>query len=172
VDLSACRSGVSGQGDRRKVLRLAQARNELCGGYVFQFEASSERLHRLAELIDAERQCRQKLKLMLWLGQHVSSPMPIRLYLVTSLLALMERAERKLAVPKEKCSEPRRALATAAPLRNYCRNFVFLTCATVCFGLGTRTKPRRLRDIGLFHFETVLPRIGFNFAAMRIGEWI
>jgi hypothetical protein len=41
----------------RKVLRSAQARNELCGGYTFQFEASSERLHQLAELIDTERQC-------------------------------------------------------------------------------------------------------------------
>jgi hypothetical protein len=41
----------------RKVLRSAQARNELCGGYAFQFEASTERLHQLAELIDAERQC-------------------------------------------------------------------------------------------------------------------
>jgi hypothetical protein len=41
----------------RKVLRSAQARNELSGGYAFQFEASTERLHQLAELIDAERQC-------------------------------------------------------------------------------------------------------------------
>ena len=41
----------------RKVLRSAQARNELCGGYAFPFEASSERLYQLAELIDAERQC-------------------------------------------------------------------------------------------------------------------
>ena len=29
----------------RKVLRSAQACNELCGGYAFKFEASSERLH-------------------------------------------------------------------------------------------------------------------------------
>ena len=41
----------------RKVLRSTQSRNELRGGYLFEFEASSERLHQLAELIDAERQC-------------------------------------------------------------------------------------------------------------------
>jgi hypothetical protein len=34
----------------------AQARDELRGGYAFQFEAFSERLHQLAELVDAERQ--------------------------------------------------------------------------------------------------------------------
>ena len=39
----------------RRVLHSAQSRDELRGGYAFQFEASSERLHQLAELIDAER---------------------------------------------------------------------------------------------------------------------
>ncbi len=41
----------------KRVLHSAQSRDELRGGYAFQFEASSERLHQLAELIDAERQC-------------------------------------------------------------------------------------------------------------------
>ena len=54
----------------RKVLRSAQARNELCDGYVFQFEASSERLHQLAELIDAERQCCPFLTFVLQVPPH------------------------------------------------------------------------------------------------------
>jgi hypothetical protein len=54
----------------RKILRLAKARNELCGGYVFQFEASSERVHQLAELIDAERQCCPFLTFVLQVPAH------------------------------------------------------------------------------------------------------
>jgi hypothetical protein len=54
----------------KKVLRSAQAQNELCGGYAFQFEASSERLHQLAELIDAERQCCPFLTFILQVPAH------------------------------------------------------------------------------------------------------
>ena len=54
----------------RKVLRSAQAHNELCSGYTFQFEASSERLHQLAELIDAERQCCPFLRFVLQVPAH------------------------------------------------------------------------------------------------------
>ena len=41
--------------ESKRVLRSAQVREELRGGYAFQFETSSERLHQLVELIDAER---------------------------------------------------------------------------------------------------------------------
>jgi hypothetical protein len=54
----------------RNVLRSAQARDELRGGYAFQFEASSERLHQLAELIDAERQCCPFLTFVLRVPAH------------------------------------------------------------------------------------------------------
>jgi hypothetical protein len=69
-----CRLGGAEFRDRvtasRKVLRSAQARDELCGGYAFQFEASSERLHQLAELIDAERQCCPFLAFVLQVPAH------------------------------------------------------------------------------------------------------
>jgi len=54
----------------RKVLRSAQARDELCNGYAFQFEASSERLHQLAKQIDAERQCCPFLTFVLLVPAH------------------------------------------------------------------------------------------------------
>ena len=38
--------------ESRRVLRSAQVRDQLRAGYAFQFEASSERLHQLVELID------------------------------------------------------------------------------------------------------------------------
>ena len=60
----------------RKFLRSAQARNELCGGYAFQFEASSERLHQLAELIDAERQCSPFLTFVLQVPAHKDALIP------------------------------------------------------------------------------------------------
>ena len=53
-----------------RVLRSAQARDELSGGYAFQFEASSERLHQLAEPIDAERQCCPFLTFVLQVPAH------------------------------------------------------------------------------------------------------
>jgi hypothetical protein len=54
----------------RRVLHSAQSRDELRGGYAFQFEASSERLHQLAELIDAERQCCPFLTFVLQVPAH------------------------------------------------------------------------------------------------------
>jgi hypothetical protein len=54
----------------REVLRSAQACNELCDGYAFQFEASSERLHQLTELIDDERQCCPFLTFVLQVSAH------------------------------------------------------------------------------------------------------
>src|SRR5689334_2258076 len=54
----------------RKVLRSAHTRGELCGGYAFQFEASSERLHQLAEVIDAELQCCPFLTFVLQVAAH------------------------------------------------------------------------------------------------------
>ena len=56
--------------ESRRVLRSAQARDELRGGYAFQFEASSERLHQLAVLIDAERQCCPFLTFVLQVPAH------------------------------------------------------------------------------------------------------
>ena len=56
--------------ESRRILRSAQARDELHGGYAFQFEASSERLHQLAELIDAERQCCPFLTFVLQVPAH------------------------------------------------------------------------------------------------------
>ena len=53
-----------------KVLRSAQSCNELRGGYAFEFETSSERLHQLAELIDAERQCCPFLTFVLQVPAH------------------------------------------------------------------------------------------------------
>jgi hypothetical protein len=53
----------------RKVLRSAQARNELCGGYAFHSKLP-ERLHQLAELIDAERQCCPFLTFVLQVPAH------------------------------------------------------------------------------------------------------
>ena len=53
-----------------KVLRSAQARDELSGGFAFKFEASSDRLHQLAELIDAERQCCPFLTFVLQVPAH------------------------------------------------------------------------------------------------------
>src|SRR4051812_15656799 len=41
----------------RQVLRSAWTRKETPSGYAFEFEACSERLRQLTELIDAERQC-------------------------------------------------------------------------------------------------------------------
>lgn len=54
----------------RRVLHSAQSRDELRGGYAFKFEASSERLHQLAELIDAERQCCPFLTFVLQVPAH------------------------------------------------------------------------------------------------------
>ena len=69
--LSACGSGVSGPRYRvQKVLRPAPSCNELRGGYLFEFEASSERLHQLAELIDAERRCCPFLTFVLQVPAH------------------------------------------------------------------------------------------------------
>jgi hypothetical protein len=56
--------------ESRRVLRSAQVRDELRGGYAFQFEASSERLHQLVELIDAERQCCPFLTFVLQVPAH------------------------------------------------------------------------------------------------------
>ena len=54
----------------KRVLHSAQSRDELRGGYAFHFEASSERLHQLAELIDAERQCCPFLTFVLQVPAH------------------------------------------------------------------------------------------------------
>jgi hypothetical protein len=56
--------------ESRRVLRSAQVREEVRGGYAFQFEASSERLHQLVELIDAERQCCPFLTFVLQVPAH------------------------------------------------------------------------------------------------------
>ena len=56
--------------ESRRVLRSAQVRDELRGGYAFQFEASSERLHQLVELIDAERRCCPFLTFVLQVPAH------------------------------------------------------------------------------------------------------
>jgi hypothetical protein len=53
-----------------KVLRSAQARDELSDGFAFKFEASSDRLQQLAELIDAERQCCPFLTFVLQVPAH------------------------------------------------------------------------------------------------------
>jgi hypothetical protein len=57
----------------RKVLLSAQAQNELCEGYAFHFEASSQRLHQLVELVDAERQCCPFLTFVLQVPAHKST---------------------------------------------------------------------------------------------------
>ncbi len=54
----------------RRVLHSAQARDELSGGYALQFDDSSERLHQLAELIGAERQCCSFLTFVLQVPAH------------------------------------------------------------------------------------------------------
>jgi hypothetical protein len=56
--------------ESRRVLRSAQMREELRGGYAFQFETSSERLRQLVELIDAERQCCPFLTFVLQVPAH------------------------------------------------------------------------------------------------------
>lgn len=54
----------------KRVLHSAQSRDELRGGYAFQFEASSERLRQLAELINAERECCPFLTFVLQVPAH------------------------------------------------------------------------------------------------------